>query len=282
MTAKRTAFTPEEQKAFEPAEKIGIVASVDPEGRPHISLITSIMAPRPDQITLGEFCRGLSKQYIQQNPHVAFLIMTMDRRFWRGRARWTHLRREGPEYQRYNDIPMFRYNTYFGINTVHYLDLVETSSPAPLPMAAIVAGALLTRAGKGAAATGHTTRILKPFAEGLFNQMGSLKFISYVGPEGFPELVPVVPCQAADSRRLAFAPLAFGPELHRIPTGTEVAVFCLTMGMEDVLIRGTFRGFRRYRAIRLGTVDITWVYNSMPPAHGQIYPEVPLEPVTEF
>jgi len=282
MTAKRTAFTPEEQKAFEPAEKIGILASVDPEGRPHISLITSIMAPRPDRITLGGFCRGLSKQYIQQNPNVAFLIMTMDRRFWRGRARWTHLRREGPEYQRYNDIPMFRYNTYFGINTVHYLDLVETSAPATLPMAAIVAGALLTRAAKGAAATGDTARILKPFAEGLFNQLGSLKFISWVGPEGFPELVPVVQCQAAGSRRLAFAPLAFGPELRRIPVGTEVALFCLTMGMENVLVRGTFRDFQRYRLIPLGTVDIAWVYNSMPPAHGQIYPEVPLEPVTDF
>jgi len=282
MTAQRTAFTPEEQKAFEPAEKIGIVASIDPAGRPHLSLITSIMAPRADQITLGEFCRGLSKQYIQENPHVAFLIMTMDRRLWRGRARWTHLRREGPEFQRYNDIPMFRYNTYFGINTVHYLDLVEASTPAQLPMAAIVAGALLTRLGKGAAATGRPERILKPFAEGLFNQLGSLKFISYVGPEGYPELVPVFPCQAADSRRLAFAPLAYGSELRRIPPGTEVAVFCLTMGMEDVLVRGTFRGFRRHRGIRLGTVDIQWVYNSMPPAHGQIYPEVPLEPVTEF
>jgi hypothetical protein len=52
--------------------------------------------------------------------------------------------------------------------------------------------------------------------------------------------------------------------------------------MEDVLIRGTFRGFKRHRLITLGTVDIEWVYNSMPPAHGQIYPEVPLEPITEF
>jgi len=149
-------------------------------------------------------------------------------------------------------------------------------------MAGIVTSALLTRLGKGAAATGSVERILKPFAEELFNQMGSLKFISYVGADGFPVLVPVVQCQAADSRRLAFAPLAFGKELHRIETGTEVAVFCLTMGMEDVLIRGTFRGFKRHRMISLGTVDIEWVYNSMPPAHGQIYPQVPLEPVTEF
>jgi len=282
MKTTRTHLRPEEQKAFEPAEKIGIVACANPHGQPHVSLITSIMAPRPDRITLGEFCRGLSKQYIQQNPEISFLIMTMDRRLWRGRARWTHLRREGPEYQRYNDIPMFRYNTYFGINTVHYLDLLAISGPAPLPMAGIVAGALLTRLAKGAVATGQPERILKPFAEGLFNQMGALKFISYVGPEGFPELVPVVPCQAADSRRLAFAPLAFGRELRRIPEGAEVAVFCLTMGMEDVLIRGVFRGYKRHRLIKLGTVDIEWVYNSMPPAHGQIYPEVPLEPVKAF
>jgi hypothetical protein len=29
-------------------------------------------------------------------------------------------------------------------------------------------------------------------------------------------------------------------------------------------------------------LDIDWVYNSMPPSHGQIYPEVELEAVTDF
>ncbi len=56
----------------------------------------------------------------------------------------------------------------------------------------------------------------------------------------------------------------------------------LTMGMEDVLVRGTFHGFKRFRFMKLGTVDIEWVYNSMPPGHGQIYPPVALKPVTEF
>ena len=120
------------------AEKIGLVASINPEGLPHISLITSIMAPRPNQLTLGQFCKGLSKQYIQENNHITFLIMTMDKKMWRGRAKWTHLKKEGPEYERYNEIPMFRYNTYFGINTVHYLDLIETSGREDLPMSKIV------------------------------------------------------------------------------------------------------------------------------------------------
>ena len=281
MTTK-TSFTDSEMKAFEPAEKIGLVASVDPEGLPHISLITSIMAPKPTLITLGQFCEGLSKQYIQKNHHIAFLIMTMDKRMWRGRAKWTHLKKEGPEYERYNEIPMFRYNTYFGINTVHYLDLVETSECEKLPMFQIVLSAVITKMSKGGATTAPGERILKPFAEDLFNKLDSLKFISYIGEDGFPVIVPLIQCQAASSRKLAFSPIAFEDEIKLIPEGTKVAVFGLTMGMEDVLIRGTFRGYRRFRFLKLGIIDINWVYNSMPPAHGQIYPEVELTPVTDF
>ena len=177
---------------------------------------------------------------------------------------------------------MFRYNTYFGINTVHYLDLSETSGSQALPMPKIILSAMLTKLAKAAAATGLKDRILKPFAEDLFNQLGSLKFIAYVGPEEFPVIVPVIQCQAADSRRLAFSPFAFSDELKRIPKETPVAVFGLTMGMEDVLIRGIFRGYQRTIGLTLGTIDIEWVYNSMPPAHGQIYPEVALQPITDF
>jgi hypothetical protein len=278
----KTSFSVQEMKAFEPAEKIGLVACVNPDGLPHISLITSIMAPKPDQLTLGQFCKGLSKQYIQQNPQIAFLIMTMDKKMWRGRARWTHLKNEGAEYERYNEIPMFRYNSYFGINTVHYLDLIETSESQDLPMPKIILSAMLTKLAKAAAATGEKDRILKPFAEDLFNQLDSLKFIAYLGHDGFPVIVPVIQCQAADSRRLAFSPIAFKDELNRIPKETQVAVFGLTMGMEDVLIRGTFRGYKKTIGLTLGIIDIDWVYNSMPPAHGQIYPEVELTPVREF
>jgi len=116
----------------------------------------------------------------------------------------------------------------------------------------------------------------------LFNQLGSLKFVAYVGTDGFPVIVPVIQCQAADSRRLVFHSMAFQEELLRIPEETTVAVFGLTMKMEDVLVRGTFRGFRRIMGLRFGTIDIEWVYNSMPPVHGQIYPEVPLEPIVDF
>jgi hypothetical protein len=281
MNSKNT-FSQEDIKAFEPAEKIGLIALANPEGLPHITLITSIQATGPSRLTLGEFCKGSSKQYIQKNPNIAFLVMTLDKKMWRGKACWTHLKQEGPEYEKYNDIPMFRYNTYFGINTVHYLDLVENGAQENLPMSKIVPAAMVTKLVKGGAKTGINDRILKPFAESLFNQLDSLKFIAYIGNDGFPVIVPLIQCQAADSRRLAFSPLAYKNELRKIPVGKQVAVFGITMAMEDVLVRGTFLGFKKYRFMKTGIIDIEWVYNSMPPAHGQIYPEVELKPVLDF
>ncbi len=265
--------------AFMPAEKIGLVATVSDQGLPHITLITSIRAASPTTITLGEFSNGLSKKYLQENPKSAFLVMTTDMRMWRGHTLWTHKRHEGPEYISYNEIPMFRYNAYFGIQTVHYLDLVDARGPEKLPLPRIAAAMLATRIARAAARTGRPDRVLPHFAYDLFARLGSLKFIAWVKPDGYPEIVPLLQCQPADTRRLVFSPIAYSSELEQIPENSPVAVFCLTMQMEDVLVRGRFTGFSRYMLAKAGVIDIDWVYNSMPPAHGQVYPPVPLNPV---
>ena len=123
---------------------------------------------------------------------------------------------------------------------------------------------------------------MNPWAEGLFNRMDTLKFLSYVGGDGFPVIIPLIQCQAADSTRLAFSPIAYANELKRLGKGTSIAIFGLTMDMEDVLVRGVFGGFEKRRGTTLGTMDIDWVYNSMPPKHGQIYPVIELQPVVQF
>ena len=281
MTTKNN-FTEADMKAFEPAEKLGIIATVNEEGLPHMTLLTSVMAAKPDQLIVGEFCQGKSKEYMQRTAKIGFAILTLDKKLWRGKALWTHLKKEGPEYEIYNNQTMFRYNTYFGINTVHYFDLKETTVGSSLPLASVVKSALLTKMAKGSAAKGNSERVLSHFGEKLFNGLDSIKFLSFIGDDGFPVIIPAIQCQAADSSRLAFHPGAFGDELNMLNPGMTVAIFCLTMQMEDVLVRGIFNGYSRYRGVKLGTLDIDWVYNSMPPNHGRIYPPVPLERVVNF
>jgi len=279
---KMSQFDTADMGAFEAEAKVGLLATVDPEGLPHISLIASMQAKDPTRLIWGQFSEGRSKVHVRQNPHVGFLIMTLDRTLWRGKALWTHGETEGEDYEMYNQKPMFRYNAYFGIHTVHFMDLVETYGKEPLPLARIVMASLATKAAKDGAKSPGVERILKPWAEGLFNRLDTLKFIGYVDEQGFPAIVPVIQCQAAGSRRLAFSPLAYGDELVRIKEGMRVAVFGMTMQMEDVLVRGTFLGYNRVRLQRLGVIELEWVYNSMPPTPGQIYPPVELKPVVNF
>ncbi len=275
-------FSESDMKAFAPSEKVGVIATVTPDGLPHLSLLTSVMASTPTQLTIGEFCKGVSKDYMQQTRKTGFAVVTLDKKLWRGKALWTHLKKEGPEYEVYNQQPMFRYNTYFGINTVHYLDLKETTQGAPLPLAAIAVSAVLTAIAKGGAVQSGSAKALSPFGKNLFNRLDSLKFLSFIGDDGFPSIIPVIQCQACGESRLAFHPGAFADELHRLEAGKTMAIFGLTMQMEDVLVRGVFQGYARRRGIRLGTLDIDWVYNSMPPNHGQIYPPLPLKAVVDF
>ena len=277
-----TRFDESDLKEFEPEAKVGLISTVSRDGLPHITLITALQAKTPEKIIWGQFSEGLSKQNVTSNPKTGFLIMTLSRSLWRGKALWTHQETTGEDYTMFNNKPMFRYNAYFGIHTVHYMDLVETYGRESLPMARIIIASLLTKMAKSRARKGKPERIMKVWAEGLFNRLDSLKFLSFIDSDGFPAIVPLIQCQAADSTKLAFSPLAYSREVKSLQKGMNVAVFGLTLDMEDVLVRGVFAGFERYRNVSLGIVDIGWVYNSMPPKPGQIYPEVELSPVVNF
>lgn len=278
----KTEFSESDINAFEPTEKVALIATKNEQCEPHLSLLTTLQAYGPNRMIMGEFFAGLSKRYMQERPETAFLIMTLDRSLWRGLARWTRLATEGPEYEMYNTKPMFRYNAYFGVNTVHYFHLVETGERESLPLGKIITSALLTKAAKGGARSAGGEVVLTPFADALFSRLDSLKFLSYIADDGFPRIIPLLQCQSVNRRSLVFNPGAYGDELALIPARSRVAVFGLTLQMEDVLVRGVFNGYSRKRGVRLGMIDVDWVYNSLPPASGQVYPRPALAPVRHF
>lgn len=272
-------FTIQDMKEFEPIEKVGLIGTINEKGLPHITLITAIQAKTQGQIIWGQFTEGLSKTHIRKNPNTAFLIMTLKKNLWRGKAKWTNEEKSGDDYEMFNKKPMFRYNSYFGIHTVHYMDIVEVSEKENLPVRNIILSILKTLIAKGGAKTDEKELSLNLWTKTFFNKLGTLKFLSYVEINGFPTIIPIIQCQASDSRRLVFATSPYTEELNKIPNDIPVAVFGLNLNMESVLVRGIFLGCKRIRGVKLGMIDIDWVYNSMPPKSGQIYPRVNLESV---
>jgi hypothetical protein len=277
-----TAFSQADIKALEPTMKVGLLATVNPQGLPHLTLIASLQANTATQMIFGQFTEGLSKKYIRENPRAGFMIMTLDRNLWRGRATFTHTAQEGPEFEMYNNTPMFRYNAYFGVHTVYYLDLVEHSGRQALPMGWVVMSAVGTMAARMLSRKRHEAQALNLWTQGLMNKLDSLKFVTYVSDDGYPVVVPAIQAQAADAQNIVLATGAFKDDLEMIPKGATVAILGMTLDMEDVLVRGEFKGIQRMAGVRCGRVEVDWVYNSMPPKPQQIYPQVDLEAVTTF
>ncbi len=275
-------FSEADIRAFEPALKIGLLATVNAAGQPHLTLITSLAACSPTQVTWGQFTEGLSKQHVRRNPKTGFLIMSLAKELWRGKATFTHTAQQGPEFDRYNQQPMFRYNAYFGVHTVYYMDLVAQTGGAPLPMGRIVAAAIQTVIARTVGGPRDGVAVLNGWTRGLLNKLDNLKFLAYVGADGYPAIIPIIQAQAADRQHVIFSLGAFGDELAAIPAGATVAVFGLALSMEDVLLRGQFQGIRRIAGVSCGVVGVDWVYNSMPPVPGQIFPPVPLTPAMTF
>lgn len=53
---------PEDKNKFETSYKLGLVATLDKNGDPHISLLTTIMAKSDTEIMFGKFIVGESKE----------------------------------------------------------------------------------------------------------------------------------------------------------------------------------------------------------------------------
>jgi hypothetical protein len=277
-----TTFSAKDIQETQPAMKIGLLATVTPDGLPHVTLISSLMACDSKNLCFGQFTEGMSKNHILDNPKVGFLIMNMNKELWSGKATYTRFSKEGPEYEYYNNVPMFRYNAYFGVHTVYYLDLVSQSGKSPLPMNQVIFAAVQTMLARTLGRKKGTQNVLNSWTRAFLNKLDNLKFLSYVGTDGYPVIIPAIQTQSLDSQHAIFSTSVYKDALENIPTGVDMCVFSMALTMEDVLLRGKYLGVRRTAGIRTGLVEIDWVYNPMPPVPGQIYPAVELKPVREF
>lgn len=277
-----TQFSADDIQRLQPSMKVGLLATVNPQGLPHLTLISTLMASSPQTVVWGQFMEGNSKAHVRTNPKTGFLIMTLDKHIWRGRANFTHTAREGKDYDFYNNTPLFRYNAYFGVHTVYYMDLVAHSGRQPLPMNQIIFAAVQTLLARSLPARRSVLPVLNPWTQAFFNKLDNLKFLSYIAADGYPVIIPLIQAQARDRQHLIFSTAVYGDELRAIPPASPVCVFDMALSMEDVLVRGTFEGIRSVAGLACGTVKVDWVYNSMPPKPVQIYPEVELQAVREF
>lgn len=273
-------------KFTQPDIMLKLVSTIDEQGRPHITLISSNRAISKDKIVWGAFTEGLSKKYVKERPKQGIFYMTaaMPFKFLQAKVDFSHTTKEGKDLDHFNQTQLMRYFTYVRTHTAYYNSIVAATPIRNLPLFGIVKGIIKDIIGKGSAKTKLDDKRLNVIGYKLFAAPIAVRVISYIDPaDGYPTMIPVIQLQAADRKRLVFPPSVLKDDLYQIPVGSKVAVFGMNFEFYNQLVKGTFTGFEKFRGIKFGVIEIEEIYNSTPPVPKVIYPRAESIPkVTKF
>lgn len=282
-------FTEEAKAITEPEIGLKILATIDERNWPHLTLITFNKAKTLNQVVWGQFTEGLSKRNVQVNPNqgVFYMNTTMPFKFVQVKMQLEYILHEGEDCEAFSRGAMLRYMTYTNVHTCYYNKVIKASLIRPLGLIGIIRGFLTNLITKGGVRSKNPEKKLPDLSMIIFNQMTSVKVISYIDSDGYPIIIPVFGLRAPDQSRLVFPLSQFGDELKCIPVNTKLAIYgVVTNNLEltNMEVVGTFTGFIKSRSLfQYGIIEIEEVYNSMPPLNGIIYPKLEVRPkITSF
>ena len=110
------------------------------------------------------------------------------------------------------------------------------------------------------------------WTKNFLGKMDTLKYIGFINADGFPVVFPAIQAQSVNANQIIFSTAVFPQFTSQLIKGSRIALYGMSLNMETVLVRGEFQGFKRLAGMLVGVLNIDWVYNSMPPVPGQIYP----------
>jgi len=270
----------------QPGMMLKLLGTVDKRGWPHITFIAMNRIINKSQVVWGAFTEGTSKKYVKENHKQGILYMTADMpfKFLQVKLDFNYMTTEGDDLEFFNKSDLFRYFTYYRVHTAYYNNIVSVSPIRNLPLFGIAKGILKNIIGKGGAKTKLDDKRLNVIGYDLFTATIGIRAIGYIDPpDGYPIIIPCIQLQAADHNRLVFSPSVLKEDLYKIPIDCKVAVFGMNFDFASQVVKGTFKGFKKFRGIKFGVIEIEEIYNGAPLVVGKIYPEIETLPkVTKF
>lgn len=259
-----------------------IIATIDKNGDPHLTMIASNKAVDSSTVKWGEFLKGSSKENVLRDPKQGILFMTaeMPFKFIQIKADYEYSSTEAVDAEDFNTTNLFRYNVYMRVYRTYYNKVKNATRIRDIPLMGIVRGIIRNLFGKAKHKTGRIDKRLPDFGMKLFNGPIFPKFIAYIDPsDGYPVIIPCFQARAIEHKTIIFPLTQFKEDLLKIPEDSKIAIFVMDFETETMLTKGTYKGIHNSR----GIMEIEQVYNSMPPKPGYIYPEKEIvTKVTEF
>jgi hypothetical protein len=278
------ALSQEEIEFTSPDVMAKLLGTIDPAGYPHVTLIACNKAVDQETIKWGQFSVGTSKKNVLRDPRQGVFYMTSKSpyRFLQAKMDFDRISTDGADAMDFNQASLFRYNTYVRIYKVYFNTVKAVSGIRDLSMGGIVKGMLSAPIAAGGVNTKSAESRMPAFGTRLFNGPINPKFACYFDPsDGYPIIVPCFQARAFGGNAIVFPLSQFRTDLESLKEGDKIAFYAMTQDLRSLLVKGTFSGFKKVRGITTGRASIDIIYNSMPPAPGQVYPVLETRPKVE-
>ena len=277
-------FTKEGIALSEMEVGLKLLATIDPRGWPHITMISFNRAKTPEQIVWGEFTIGTCKRNVLQNPKQGAFYMNavMPYKFLQAKMTFDHRVKGGEDCEYFSRGQMLRYNTYMNVEKAYYNSVKAVTPVMDLKVLPIAKGLILNLSAKRKANDSNAEEKLPLLGYDLYNNPFNPKFISFLDPDdGYPLIIPCFQLRAPDRNKLIFPYSHFKEDLEKLKIGAHVSTFAVIadeIELINLVIQGTFSGTQKFGGVNCGIIEIDEVYNSMPPLSGVIYPKLKTRP----
>jgi len=243
------------------------LATLDESNNPNVVPIISLDAMQDGTLAFGELFIQKTRRNLQNNPHVAAIVVTEDLQIWTMRARFCGFEESGPRVEYLNDKNLFRYNAYLGVRRAVVFDSLKVTGTWKLSKLNVAAELIPARAWSMFSGKKGPTHIPARVAE-KFARTEAIKVIAFSGKEAYPEILPAFSLLPAGAS-MFFGTRIFRKNLSALAPGTRVAASVITTEPVAYQVKGTFSKSRITPGGRMGSIDIDEVFSASPPLVGE-------------
>jgi hypothetical protein len=255
LTALRGEMTPK------------FLATRSAEGIPNVVPCISLLPAEDQEDTLyfGNFLLRKSIKNLQEDRRVSILVVTPELQGWILKGDFIEFQRSGPYVDQQKSSPLLRYNAYTGVRNAGLIRLRSLEGTFAISKLQVLKDYWLARL--AAISQGNNQKTLSgnsliiPLAvRREFARMAAVKVLAWVGPDGYPKVIPSLSLQPAGQKRLVCWKKAGFPS----PTAHAlVAANILTFEAISYQTKGHWS-----ESDRSGVIQVEEIYAGGPPYPG--------------
>jgi hypothetical protein len=174
---------------------------------PCISLLPA--EDQPDTLFFGNFLLRKSIKNLEEDQRIAILVITPELQGWILKGNFIEFQRTGPYVEHQKSSSLLRYNAYTGVRNVGLIRLLSIEGSFAISKLQVLKDYWLARL--AAVRQGNDQRTLSgkgviiPLGVKIeFARMAAVKVLAWVGPDGYPKVIPSLSLQPARQKKLVY------------------------------------------------------------------------------